>query len=76
VAQLYPRALGSRFVASYDTQGYGTDILTRLPVKVNYLAMLKQLLQSIGFSASSLGKNHSLLVCLAAFSLALPSRTM
>jgi hypothetical protein len=30
VAQLYPRALGSIFVASYDSQGYGGGILTRL----------------------------------------------
>jgi hypothetical protein len=30
VAQLYPRALGSHFVASYDSQGYGGGILTRL----------------------------------------------
>jgi hypothetical protein len=30
VVQLYPRALGSIFVASYDSQGYGGDILTRL----------------------------------------------
>jgi hypothetical protein len=30
VAQLYPRALGSLFIASYDSQGYGGGILTRL----------------------------------------------
>jgi hypothetical protein len=30
VAQLYHRALGSLFVASYDSQGYGGDVLTRL----------------------------------------------
>jgi hypothetical protein len=30
VAQLYPRALDSLFVASYDSQGYGGGILTRL----------------------------------------------
>jgi hypothetical protein len=30
VAQLYPRALGSLFVVSYDSQGYGGGILTRL----------------------------------------------
>jgi hypothetical protein len=30
VAQLYPQALGSLFVASYDSQGYGGRILTRL----------------------------------------------
>jgi hypothetical protein len=29
VAQLYPRALGSLYVASYDSQGYGGGILTR-----------------------------------------------
>jgi hypothetical protein len=30
VAQLYPQALGSLFVASYDSQGYGLGIRTRL----------------------------------------------
>jgi hypothetical protein len=30
VTQLYPRALGSLFVATYDSQGYGGGILTRL----------------------------------------------
>jgi hypothetical protein len=30
VAQLYPQALGSRFVYSYDSQGNGGGILTRL----------------------------------------------
>jgi hypothetical protein len=30
VAQLYPRALGSLSVASYDSQGYGGGIVTRL----------------------------------------------
>jgi hypothetical protein len=30
VAQLYPPALGSLFVASYDSQGYGGSIRTRL----------------------------------------------
>jgi hypothetical protein len=29
VAQLYPQALGSLFIASYDSQGYGGGILTR-----------------------------------------------
>jgi hypothetical protein len=28
--QLYPQALGYHFVASYDSQGYGGGILTRL----------------------------------------------
>jgi hypothetical protein len=30
MAQLYPQALGSLFVASYDSQGYGGGIVTRL----------------------------------------------
>jgi hypothetical protein len=30
VSQLYPQALGSIFVASYDSQGYGGGIRTRL----------------------------------------------
>jgi hypothetical protein len=30
VVQLWPQTLGSLFVASYDTQGYGEGIRTRL----------------------------------------------
>jgi hypothetical protein len=30
MAQLYPQALGSLFVASYDSQGYGGGIRTHL----------------------------------------------
>jgi hypothetical protein len=30
VAQIYPQALGSLFVAFYDAQGYGGDMRTRL----------------------------------------------
>jgi hypothetical protein len=30
MVQLYPRALGSLSVASYDSQGYGGGILSRL----------------------------------------------
>jgi hypothetical protein len=33
VAHLYPQALGSLFVASYDSQGYGGGIRTRLQAK-------------------------------------------
>jgi hypothetical protein len=33
VAQLYPQALGSLFVAFYDSQGYGGGILTCLHVR-------------------------------------------
>jgi hypothetical protein len=37
VAQLYPQALGSLFVAFYDSQGYGGGILTRLPPHGYYI---------------------------------------
>jgi hypothetical protein len=38
VAQLYPQALGSLFVASYYSQGYGGGIRTRLHTgKFNYI---------------------------------------
>jgi hypothetical protein len=30
MAQLHPQALGAFFFASYDSQGYGTDIRTLL----------------------------------------------
>jgi hypothetical protein len=36
VAQLYPQALGSLSVASYDSQGYGGGIRTRLHAGTNY----------------------------------------
>jgi hypothetical protein len=35
VAQLYPQAPGSLSVASYDSQGYGGFILTRLHIGTN-----------------------------------------
>jgi hypothetical protein len=37
VAQLYFRALGCFFVASYDSQGYDGDILARLHTKVKVI---------------------------------------
>jgi hypothetical protein len=46
VAQLYPQALGSRFVATYGSQGCGGDIRTRLHA-------------IFGFSLYSLGSDHS-----------------
>jgi hypothetical protein len=36
VGRLYPQALGSLFVASYDSQGYGVDIRPRLHTGVPY----------------------------------------
>jgi hypothetical protein len=44
VAQLYPRALGSLLVASYDSQGCGGGILTRLQTDANQSAI--QLIES------------------------------
>jgi hypothetical protein len=35
VAQLYPQALGSIFIVSYDSQGYGGGIRTRLHTGLN-----------------------------------------
>jgi hypothetical protein len=40
VAQLYPRALGSLFVASYDSQVYGGSIRTRLHAGIQSLLIL------------------------------------
>jgi hypothetical protein len=37
VAQLYPQALGSLFVASYDSQGYDGGIRTRLHARYSQL---------------------------------------
>jgi hypothetical protein len=46
VAQLYPRALDSLFVASYDSQGYGGGILTRLHASKQENLILTNLSQS------------------------------
>jgi hypothetical protein len=48
VAQLYPQALGSLFVASYDSQGYGGGIRTRL-----HAGSLKTLLTGLGYNTSA-----------------------
>jgi hypothetical protein len=34
MGQLYPESLGSLFVASYDSQGYGVGIRTRLHARL------------------------------------------
>jgi hypothetical protein len=53
VAQLYPQSLGSFFVASYDSQGYGGGIRTRLhmaemiTVKIRVYLRLEVYRQSI-----------------------------
>jgi hypothetical protein len=39
VAQLYPQALGSLFVASYDSQGYGGGIRIRLHAGLHHVYM-------------------------------------
>jgi hypothetical protein len=57
VAQLYPRALGSLSVASYDSQGYGGGILSRLHTGytlsgVGVLAADSQSTSSSGYRAS------------------------
>jgi hypothetical protein len=41
VAQLYPQALGSIFVAPYYSQGYGGGILTRLYMWLSELLKVK-----------------------------------
>jgi hypothetical protein len=48
VAQLYPRALYSLSVASYDSQGYGGGILTRLHTVILTLKFFRQLRKSEG----------------------------
>jgi hypothetical protein len=42
VAQLYPQALGSLFVTSYDSQGYGGGILTRLSLSLMLRPMVSR----------------------------------
>jgi hypothetical protein len=57
VAQLYPRALGSLYAASYDSQGSGGGILTRLHTGVAFgvgvlIAADRQSTSSTGYRAS------------------------
>jgi hypothetical protein len=40
VVQLYPQALGSLFVASYDSQGYGGGIESRLDTRLFIIIIL------------------------------------
>jgi hypothetical protein len=42
-AQLYPPALGSIFIASYDSQGYGGGIRTRLHTGLSLLDIIRWL---------------------------------
>jgi hypothetical protein len=74
VAQLYPRALGSLFVASYDSQDYGGDILTRLHVGLKTLLKLKLIYdqQSVGQSVLVSGAHLGPLTNFS-FSLKFPS---
>jgi hypothetical protein len=37
VAQLYPEALGSLFIAFYDSQGYGESTVTHLHTETSFL---------------------------------------
>jgi hypothetical protein len=50
VTQLYPRALSSLFVASYDSQGYGGGILSRLHTEM--------LLTQLEFNLYNFGTDH------------------
>jgi hypothetical protein len=50
VAQLYPRALGSLFIASYDSRGYGGGILTRLHTGNSNLHYILNILYSYAYS--------------------------
>jgi hypothetical protein len=47
VFQLYPLALGSLYVASYDSQGYSGGILTRLHMGFNYVQEQMSVLLSL-----------------------------
>jgi hypothetical protein len=47
VAQLYPQSLGSHFVASYDSQGYGGGIRTLLHVGMSDSYRLMSSLHSV-----------------------------
>jgi hypothetical protein len=42
VAQLYSRALGSLYVVSYDSQGYGVGILTLLYIYISFTNSMVQ----------------------------------
>jgi hypothetical protein len=67
VAQLYPQALGPLFVASYDSQGYGGGIRTRLHVTA---------LSDFPCQLSTFGTDHTenlLYSCRGVFTSQLPS---
>jgi hypothetical protein len=46
VARLYPRTLGSVFIASYDSQGSGAGILTSLQTAYILLSLVPVLITS------------------------------
>jgi hypothetical protein len=52
VAQLYPRALGSLYVASCDSQGYGESILTRLDIGFFFTSRTRSYFTTDGQSVS------------------------
>jgi hypothetical protein len=49
VAQLYPQALGSLFNASYDSQGYGGAIRTRLHAGLQGTTLRSKLKYDVNF---------------------------
>jgi hypothetical protein len=74
VAQLYPPALGSLFVASYDLQGYGGGIRTRFHMGTNYQLITHfYSLRSLGMDRlKNIASNHfSIVVCVGGLAIAL-----
>jgi hypothetical protein len=49
VAQLYPQALGSLFVASYNSQGYGGGIRPRLRTGLGFVILTAEVINNTTF---------------------------
>jgi hypothetical protein len=47
VVQLYPQALGSLFVASYHSQGYGGGIRTCLHTRLGRISCIQGFIKSV-----------------------------
>jgi hypothetical protein len=70
VAQLYPQALGSPFVASYDSQGYGGGVRTCLhtgfnaeaPTLVLFISLSTDRIESTAYRSSSIAACETITV--------------
>jgi hypothetical protein len=76
VAQLYPRALDSLFVASYDSQGYCGGILTRLHTGSIVIAAASNYIVSVRIEQRTYFPTAPLFLCHAGISLTVQRITL